>query len=490
MLRKIEEASERIYQVCIIGSGPAGITLAKTLATQGISVALIEGGGLDYSEESQDIYDGDNVGLQYWGLTGCRLRYFGGTSGHWSGRCGLLDSIDFEQREYFGMPGWPISRNELLQYLGEARDILDLGDQSLEPHERMGWTSSLFRESGYALSPPTRFGEKYKDDILKSQNIDLFLNTNLVDIFLDDTRERVVSVKLQRLTGENKFALSAQRFIFALGAIENARILLNSDGQFPRGVGNHADFVGRCFMEHLNVPLGRFLISNADFWHPAIEPRKVGTFPMVPTVELMRKENIGNGIVAFDSDARPRSYGRTRALKQALREAVCSSDRLTNLSRKAIDFDCPGDGVLSTLIEQAPNRNSRLVLSNKRDALGLRRVILDWELNAADKRTIRTLALEAAKEMARLDIARVQLRNFIFDEDMEIEVGGHCHHMGTTRMSANPDYGVVDSNLKVHGIDNLYIAGSSVFPAGGGTNPTLTIVLLSLRLANHLASLN
>jgi choline dehydrogenase-like flavoprotein len=177
-----------------------------------------------------------------------------------------------------------------------------------------------------------------------------------------------------------------------------------------------------------------------------------------------------------------------RKLKDSARDLVCKSEKLTDLSRKLVDFDCNGDGVITSLIEQTPNLESRITLDSEKDIFGMRRVILNWKPSSADNLTIRTLGREVAKELARAGIARVQLADFILDETIEIrDYGHHCHQMGTTRMSVDPKVGVVDINHRVHGLDNLYIAGSSVFPTGGGCNPTLTIVMMSLRLGNHIA---
>jgi len=98
------------FDVCVCGSGPAGMTVARTLAAAGRHVALLEAGGLELSEASAAIYEGINAGRPYGGLDACRLRYFGGTSNHWAGRCGLFDPVDFEKRDYHGLPGWPIPR--------------------------------------------------------------------------------------------------------------------------------------------------------------------------------------------------------------------------------------------------------------------------------------------------------------------------------------------------------------------------------------------
>jgi choline dehydrogenase-like flavoprotein len=468
------------YDVCIYGSGPAGITLARTLASRGKSVALIEGGSLEYSEESQSLYDGKSVGnIQDWNAPRTsRLRFFGGTSNHWAGRCGLFDPIDFEHRDYFGLPGWPIKRDDVLSFLPEALAIVDIPAGALPVvHPRL--ESKLFRLSEKALSPPTRFGEKYLKEIRSSPKIHSYVNANLVNINLRESGDSIASTEVRNFKG-GSFVFTAGQHVLAMGAIENARTLLNADKQLKNGIGNHSGMVGRCFMEHLNVAYGRFVTENEQAMGRVME--------MNPTSALMKELGVGNGVLAFDTNTEAKTYGRLRVLKKAVRDAICESDSVTAISRKISDFNCPGDGVVSSMIEQSPNPDSRVTLDTDRDQFGLRRIKLNWVMSDADRKTIRVLGIEAAKEMARMKFARLQLNDCILDERLEIEkiTGAHAHHMGTTRMSADPRFGVVDANSKVHGISNLYIAGSSVFPTGGGINPTLTIVMLALRLGEHI----
>jgi choline dehydrogenase-like flavoprotein len=485
MLHDLNESWSRIseaqYDVCICGTGPAGITTARKLASRGRRVLLIEGGGTSFSDESQNLYNGKNIGRPYWFLeVGGRLRYFGGTSNHWTGRCGIFDAIDFEQREYFGMPGWPISRQEVMACLEEAQDILDISGKKLTPFRDPQFETSSFVQSGYGLSAPTRFSEKYGAELAKSDMIDMYYNANLVDIRLHDNLNQVKELIVENFANR-KITISAKSYVLALGAIETARILLNSDRQVEGGVGNRTGMVGRCFMEHLNVDIGRFIVTDPTFWQ-----RK--NVELAPTETFLRENNVGNGIIAFGANSEPVSYGKLRVIKQFLRETGCALPDMAALVRGIVDFDCPGDGLVTSMIEQTPNPSSCISLSSDVDRFGLRRAQLDWELNDRDRRTIRILATNAAQEMAKLNRARVQLAPFITDRDLEIDVGGHCHHMGTTRMAANPKFGVVNEDCRVHELQNLYLIGSSVFPSGGGTNPTLTIVLLALRLGEHLSS--
>jgi choline dehydrogenase-like flavoprotein len=481
MLYDFNEAWTRIsavqYDVCICGTGPAGMTTARKLAAFGKRILLLEGGDLSYSDVSQDLYNGASVGRKYWHVESGRLRFFGGTSNHWSGRCGIFDPIDFEDRKYFGLPGWPISRRQVMAYFDEAREILDIPGADLSPFQNPEFRSTIFEQSGFALSPPTRFAEKYEAELRQSERIDVFYNANLIDVRLTDNRAVVDSLSVESFS-RHKVQVSAKLYVLALGAIETARVLLNSDNQTSQGVGNHSGMVGRCFMEHLNVSIGRFLVTSPDFWKNDVA--------LVPTEDFMRQNDLGNGILSFGPNAAPQSYGRLRVLKQFLRETGCVLPNIAAVARKIVDFDCPGDGLVTSLIEQTPNPSSRITLTREADKFGLRRIQLDWQLSERDKRTIRVLSVKAAQEMARLDRARVQLAPFITNEELDIEVGAHAHQMGTTRMSSDPKFGVVNERFQVHGIENLYLMGSSVFPTGGGTNPTLTIVMLALHLAEIL----
>lgn len=478
-----EKARAARYDVCVYGSGPAGMTVARALAAKGKLVALLEGGGLDYSEESQSIYDGKSVGnIQDWNaLRTCRLRFFGGTSNHWTGRCGIFDPVDFESRDYHGLPGWPIGRDEILGFLPKALEIVDIPANAF-PAAQQAIASNRFHVSGYALStPPTRFGEKYLNEIRSSSRIHAYINANLVNIGLRETGGALAGTEVRNFKG-GIFNFAADQHVLALGAIENARILLNADKQLKDGIGNHSGMVGRCFMEHFNVAYGRFVTESQQAMGRSMV--------LNPTADLMRAHGIGNGVLAFDTNSEAVMYGRLKVLKKEVRDAICRSESVTAISRKFRDFDCPGDGVISSMIEQSPNLDSRVTLDSEHDPFGLRRAKLNWVMSDADRKTIRVLGIEAAKEMARMKFARIQLKDFILDEHMEIaDTGNHAHQMGTTRMSSDPRFGVVDANCRVHGVSNLYIAGSSVFPTGGGINPTLTIVMLALRLGEHIGRL-
>jgi len=470
------------YDVCLCGTGPAGVTVARILAKQGKNVAVFEGGGLEYTDLSQDLYLGESVGLNYWDSVHlARLRYFGGTSNHWGGRCAFLDNVDFEHRKYYGLPGWPVTKEEVFKFFDPACSVLDISRESFQTPQLIKWEGKNFRLSEKAASPPTRIGNKYYAELKASSNIDVYINANLTNINLNKDLDTVTSFEIRNYNNK-RYLFLARCYVIALGAIENARLLLNCDKQIPNGIGNQNGMVGRCFMEHFNIEFGRFVSNDLPIWQRDI-------IELNPSEDMIREWQTGNAVLHFERSYNPESYGRLKEFKQAIRDQVCKSDTLTNLSRNLVDFDCPGDGVITSMIEQSPNLKSRVYLGSEKDIFGMRRVILDWQVNDADYRTIRTLGVEVAKEMARSGVARVQLKDYILDDTKDIiEFGQHAHQMGTTRMSEDPRFGVVNKNLKIHGFKNIYVAGSSVFPTGGGANPTLSIVMLSERLGNHLAN--
>lgn len=470
----VQTTIDKNYDVCIVGTGPAGITLARKLSKSGKKVVLLEAGGLNYSEESQDFYECESIGHEAWPKF-TRLRYFGGTSNHWSGRCRPFDSSDFNARKINGLPGWPIRYSAVQPYLEEAMEILDLDtEQGFKPINK-NLLKDHFSPDAFSKSPPTRFKGKYLSEIEATKNIDCFYNATATDLTLDASHRTVTHVEISNYKNY-KTNISAHKFILCLGGIETPRFMLNCNNQIKAGIGNSNDMVGRCFMEHLNVRMGSFLYRDSE---------TVSGMQFYGDNEFVERNNIGKSNITLGIVKKVKSYGRTKAIKTFFKNLACQmeiEDKVQFIS----DFKCPGMGNLGTLIEQSPNLDSRITLSHETDDLGLNKTKFEWKISDFDRKTIRKTGLAMAKEFANSGLGNIRLSDFILDENLEIKFGHHAHHMGTTRMSENPKYGVVDKNSKVHELDNLYIAGSSVFSTGGACNPTMPIIQLCLRLANHL----
>lgn len=496
-------AFARRFDVCVIGSGPAGITLARALAAQGYEVALMEGGGFEPTDDSTDVYVGEITGLPYHDLEIARLRYFGGSSGHWEGLCRELDAGDFEPHPQEPLSGWPIGKADLDPYAEAAAGILDLGPPY--PAEVPPLPGDDFLEIRFRRSAPTRFGDKYREEIIASPRIRLGLNANLVDLRLDDAGRRVTrgvfrAFALDGAPDETGFEVEARSFCLCTGGIENARLLLNFDSQAPGGIGNRNGLVGRYFCEH-----PAFFIGEVLFEHPGVAMDD----SFITTSEAFRAAEATLGL-SIRFHRRPRRH--MSFLTEAARSAECNLPFVATLAQEVFGqkpVRCDLGGLMeyrrsltpddypwalaTTNAAQALNPESRVELAETRDALGLRRTRLHWQVLPIDYHSIKATTLALGRTLAENGIARIRLYDWLQAENpvmpkLESNMGeiGAYHHMCTTRMSDDPATGVVDRDCRVHGIDNLYIGGSSVFATSGYVNPTYTIVQLALRLGDHL----
>ncbi len=453
------------FDVCICGAGPAGITLARGLADLGWRVALMEGGGAEPDPRSQSLYQGEIVGLPYYPLDACRLRYLGGTSNHWGGYTRSLDRRDFEAAPHDPLNAWPIKKADLDPFAEATAEILDLPPAEA-PLDLFAGKEPLIEPSLYRVSP-TRFGSKYRDELARSERVRLVLNASLVDIRLAPGLRGVDAFVFRSFAREEPFEVRARCFALCCGGLETARLLLGADRQLPGGIGNSHGLVGRYFSEHLEIEVGRALLksplADLNFY--------------IASDRLVRER----GCLSFELELLP----------LVADDPACAAPFEERLARALRDPDhACFDAILFVVAGQAPNRDSRVELSDKRDRFGLRQLRLDWRLSDIDKRTLRIAAEEMGRAMARHDIGRLHLDPWVMSERAEPPIseegGGSSHHMCTTRMSADPATGVVDADCRVHGTDNLYIGGSSVFASPGVSNPTFTIVQLALRLAGHL----
>ena len=518
-------ASAAESDICIIGAGAAGLTLARRLAARGRSVTLLESGGLDFEQKTQDLYRGANVGMPYYDLDQSRLRFFGGTVAIWGGRCALLDPIDFRRREWVPYSGWPIAREALLPFYRQAHDMLELGAFNYDEDvwAALGVTDPGFDPARIDVALwrfdelAERFAAARARDLFQSPNLRILLHANVVKLQADAEGRRIQHVDVRSLDGP-LLQLRARRYVVACGAIENARLLLASNDVEQHGIGNAHDQLGRFFMEH---PAGR--IARIDTPHPfemwsTLKKRFMRDGPpLAPALRLgdeaQAQERALNGIVTMKLQRDPK-HGVT--LGNKLYQGIKHSLNPTR-SGRALDHIYRGVRAwlqvhvketiarakaragktslyLITRGEQAPNPDSRVLLSDERDALGNPRANLDWRLGELDKHSQRVLVRVFDAELRRLGKGSATPSDWLADPNpqwpVDPTVGNHplanYHQLGGTRMSDDPRNGVVDGDCRVHGYDNLYVAGSSVFPTGGWANPTMTIIALALRLAEHL----
>ncbi|AOY81255.1 GMC family oxidoreductase [Moorena producens JHB] len=511
--RTLENHTQTTVDLCIIGAGAAGITIARELINSSVKVLLLESGGFDGDTQTQALYEGENIGLPYFPLDSCRLRYFGGTTNHWGGMCAPLDAIDFQPRPWVPYSGWPIRYHDLVPYYNRAHQLCQLPSPDYEmgfwefhdPElERLPIDESKLTYKIFQLSPPTRFGQVYRSEILQANNIILWTHANVTAIETVPQGKTVTGLRV-RCFNQREHYVQARFYVLACGGIENARLLLLSNQTIPQGLGNHYDLVGRFFMEHLHI-------ASAQAWVRANLPWKRYTsyelnapkVHLIPSEGTQENEQILNFTLDLvESDYFGADYfeqlqaqGGLRPEMQLYLDALTASLYPTKMDsyQTLLSNETPssmGQLIVFSRIEQAPNPESRVSLSEDKDELGLPKVQLNWQLTDLDRHSIEVANTFFGQELGRLELGRLQYFDWLNQTDSgwppfpDVMRGG-WHHMGTTRMSDRPETGVVDSDCQVFGIDNLYIAGSSVYPTAGTANPTLTLVALALRLADRL----
>lgn len=503
------------HDLCIVGAGAAGIALALEFLGTGHRVALLESGGLEPEAETQDLYDGEVVGLDYAGLAAVRLRYFGGTTNHWAGYVLPFPDHSFEPLDWIPHSGWPVRGPELREHYRRA--FLRLGLEAADWDPAQGWSFDRLRgrdrpgrlplegfRDVHTVINPVRMGEAFRAALAAAPNVDVFLHANLAAIRTDGAARHVEGLEVRSLGGRSAL-FRARHYVLAAGGIENARLLLASDSVQAEGLGNGRGLVGRFFSDHVHFRGGFLAPADAGLdlrdYERRIHPGGIETLVWKElTFETMRAERLALAGLELDRIGMETAGGAT--LRRVLREASIGrmpADPLGDLRRVLGDLGeiaghtaaylWHGHGParqidLEFLLEPVPNPESRVTLGEERDALGMRRVRLDWRLTELDARTMRFVVERFAAQMAAAGRGRVHL-DFDWPDFPGVARWAH-HNIGTTRMADDPADGVVDRHCRVHGIDNLHVAGSSVFPTCGGGSPTPLVIALAIRLADHL----
>ena len=501
-------------EICIVGAGAAGIALAREFIGSPFRVILLESGGMDYELETQNLYEGQSVGRTFEDLTVCRLRYFGGTTNHWGGWCVPYDAIDFEPRDDMPYHGWPFAKSHLDPWYRRAQEVCQLGPYDYRP--------SSWGITPNKVPPPfsgpdfecrilqenwLRFGPVYAPELRRAPRVTVYLHANAFNFDAGENDAEVRELSVKTLAG-NHFAVRARIYVVATGGVENARLLLASGKEGGNGLGNAHDLVGRFLMVHLVYPGG--VITPA---HPrmSFDFQTHGEYRIAGgkhrfwsfiglSAASMRQRHLPNIMIMWGYRFSP-VVQAVNALKRVFEGEGPGGSRLADLSKVIGNLEGVTEYAVRKLLfdegipiealdvhcasEQQPNPQSRVSLGAKRDRLGMREVVVDWQLVPDDKtKAAETLRLFGA-EIGRAGFGRLR-SSLVDDGDWPSGFYGNEHQMGTTRMHHDPTLGVVDKNCRVHTVANLYVAGSSVFPAGGAHNPTLTIIALALRLADHI----
>ena len=477
--------------LAIIGGGPAGIALALSLAASKLKVLLLESGGMNFDPAIQKMYSGAESGVRYAPLDAGRLRQLGGSSNHWGGWCRPMDEIDFEARPWVPHSGWPISRKVLEPYFPRAQALVEAGpwiyDQkgdadnagegSVLPLNGGGLYTSWFQFSrmrGDIL--PTQFGNRYRDDLKHAPNITPLLHANVTAIRLASNAQTVERLDVATLTGKH-FTVKPRFVVLACGGIENVRLLLASNDVMTAGIGNQNDLVGRFFADN---PIPRDVATVVNFSGPlapfysANQNLADGTImraTFAPTARFCRAAKVGGSLSTIESPVELDETGKAAVITTAIALGVNAENA------KAYSLGCG--------IELMPDPDRRLTLTGQKDALGLPRLKLEMRIADEDFARFNRTLTELGRQLLAGKAGMLRVNCHSRADWLSRMDWGH-HHLGTTRMSADPKQGVVDADGLVHGMGNLFIAGSGTFPSYSASNPTLNLIALTLRLGDHL----
>ncbi len=531
--------------ICIVGAGPAGITLALELARSGQSILLIESGDLVRNDRQQELNAGEVADVALHSPPDkYRERRFGGSTSIWGGRCVPFDPIDFENRPWIDNAAWPIAFAEVEQHYPMANTLCEAGDCEYDARLAIkggmrpilqGFTPTHFDLNRIErFSCPTNFGARYATRLRAEPNVKVVLRSTVTKL-----RCARDGAQIERLDVSNSrdvsFTVVADQFILAMGGIEIPRLLLTSNDIHTSGIGNANDLVGRYYMCHIAGTVGSLQVDGPReaVWH-GYDVADDGTYcrrriSLRPDVQAQ----LGVGNVVFRlhhpritdpchrtgplsaiylakqfisyeyarrlvHDAPSARFTWAQHLLNAATDPLSTTRFLSHWLKHRMLAERKFPSViirprtnlfsLDFHAEQVPNPLSRIGLAGARDRFGNQVVRVDWHYTAQDVETV-----SRAFELLRDDLAEQRIGTLAFaagEADIEAVVrrdgayGGH--HIGTTRMAASSASGIVDKNCKVFGVNNLFIAGSAVFPTSGQANPTLTIVAMALRLADHL----
>ena len=502
--RTLPDGTTLTPDLAIIGGGPAGISLALALKDSPYSILILEGGGQEFDPKSQALYKGALSGERYVPLDQCRLRQLGGSSNHWGGYCRPLDAIDFEERSWVPNSGWPFGIEALRPYFPRAQALVEAGpwiyddmarhlgsaDGKVMPLARGGVYTSFFQFSKMqGDTHATYFGQRYGSDLKAAPRIATWLNAGVTSVKLAHDAQRVEQLGVATLDGK-RFTVKPRVTVLAGGAMENARLLLASNDVMMAGVGNQNDLVGRFFADH---PIPRDVATLVVFGGaaPAIynnsqDPSNSATMladgtpvraVFSPTQDFIRRQHLLGSLTTVENSVK---------LDEAGIAAVVATAQALGVDASNAQAYSLGVG-----LEMTPDPERRLTLTGDRDALGMPRLSLKTTQPQGDFLLYQKVLEELGRQLLASKTGMLRLNYHDRDGWMhgmtaQKQLWWGNHHLGTTRMNVDPKKGVVDADSKVHGVANLFVAGSSVFPTYGSSNPTMNLLALTLRLAEHL----
>ncbi len=516
-LEKVGITTIATADVCVVGAGAAGITLAIELTQRGHSVLLLEAGGRKFEASSQHVYAGESTGLPHVGLYNGRCRVLGGTTTRWGGQILEIDEHVFRKRPELPGGHWPFVKQELESAYRRAIELEGLqGAQSnasviwrqlnLDPPDFGDQLSSAFSR----WCPVTNFARVHEEALRSRPDLMLYLHANVYGLRFAPDGETIAAVQARTLAGA-QYEFTAKVFVLSLGGIETCRLLLqpNITGDVApwaaRGlVGRHYQDHISCFVAtvaHSSLPARSYFdyVSVDGFkYHPKIKLRpetqaRLGTLDVCGTVALTT-DGVDDVALAYET----LRFWQARQLRSLTPARVAHfAFNAHKLLWHRIPYARRGLGLatrapvlrLSVHCEQTPLSSGFIRLGAERDSLGLLRAQVKWCASALELHSIRSFLDAVRKTFQARGLGRIIPDRGVEEDDgvLTSMFQESFHHLGGTRMATSPSAGVVDPSLRIFGTSNGYVCSTSVFPTAGFPNPTHTLIALAVRLARHLS---
>ncbi len=519
-LAQTEIPPVRHTSVCIAGAGAAGICLAVELAKSGVSVTVLESGGIEEERATQDLYSSEVAGVPHRGIHEGRFRVLGGSTTHWAGQILEFDAQNFETRAWVPHSGWPFPKEVLTPYYRRALELEGLASCISDDHEVWKAARCVPPDFGDMLvpffsrwCPEPNFAVLHGQVLRDSSRVMAYLHANVCEILLAEDCRSIAGLRCRTLSGRSTI-FTADRYVFCLGGIESARLLLQPLAETTAAPPwNVHGLVGRYFQDHIYASLFQIQPRHNRRFHQWFDNVYRSGFMYFPYLMLSAEEQrrlkclaISAGFLFHNGPqteaidefrgtlARARREGAGAAgLFRAARNLPSPSFLLGKTIRRKFQGRAynPSEAGISMRFhcEQSPDTGSRVELSNERDALGMFRTRLHWTVTDLEIHTMRQFSYVIEEVFRRSNLADLVPPPAATgsDDGMVTLFEDAYHHMGTTRMADSAQYGVVDTNLRLFGVLNGYVCSSSVFPSSGFANPTHTLIALAARLAEHLA---
>jgi choline dehydrogenase-like flavoprotein len=503
--------------VLVVGAGAVGLSLAVDLVRYGAEVIVVEAGPAGVEKQSQEFFEAASWhGYPLEGLHVGRFRALGGTTNVWPGQLVPFDPIVFENRPWVSDHHWPIDHATLGPYYEKAFDILGL--QRRKPDDEV-WRllSAPLPDMGEDLdlfltrwTPEPNFSVLFQKEIAQHPKLHVIVNATVTSLSLTDDRQNVRQVKIHSSNGTTH-CLSARDVVLANGTIEIARLLSLplSNGTRPPWADN--SWLGRGFTDHVDAYAGSVEPIDEARFHALFDNIMLKGLKYCPRIKLsqtaQRRERLLGIAASFLFNSKYKEdLDRLKVLVKSLLRGKIDSGvlaipgRTVPLARIALPmalrylfyrrtYNHADRGIqLRLSSEQVPMKTSRLHLRPDRDSLGMPQVDLEWLIDGAELETMAQFCEKISALFRRENLAHIDLSPLLVARDRAFLTGidDGNHQMGMARMSSTAGEGVVDADLRVHGSDNLYVAGAATFPTTGFANPTLTAIALGLRLSDHL----